>query len=265
MGGMQRLKDKVAIVTGGGVGIGEAIALAYASEGAAVAIAARTMPRLEAVAEKIRSQGGRAIAIQADVSVEKQVQAVVARTLEEYGQVDILVNNSGIAGPTANLVDLELADWNETLAIDLTGLMLCSREVLKGMIGRGGGNIINISSIAGTIGVPMRTPYCAAKWGIIGFTQALAKEVSKHNIRVNCIAPGMIEGERMVNVFTDRAEALGITYDEAKATATDPVTERMGRAMLSPDEIAATAVFLASSESSGITGRNFSVDAGAFL
>ena len=265
MGNTQRLNGKVAIVTGGGVGIGEAIALAFAAEGAEVVVAARALPRLEAVAEKIRSQGGKAIAMQIDVSDEEQVKQMVARTLDEHGRVDILVNNSGIAGPTVNLVDLELADWNKTLAIDLTGTMLCSREALKNMVERQGGNIINISSIAGTIGVPMRTPYCSAKWGVIGFTQALAKEVSKNNIRVNCIAPGMIEGERMVNVLTARAEAEGMTYDDVVARDTAAARERMGRALLTADEIAKTAVFLASSESSGITGRTLTVDAGVFL
>ena len=262
---MKRLNGKVAIVTGGGVGIGEAIALAFAAEGAAVVVAARMLPRLEAVAEKIRSQGGKATAIQTDVSDEEQVKSMVAQAISEYGRVDILVNNSGIAGPTVNVVDLELKDWNETLAIDLTGVMLCSRETLKGMVSQQSGIIINISSMAGTFGVPMRTPYCAAKWGVIGFTQALAKEVSKHNIRVNCIAPGWIEGERMVNVWTAKADSSGITYEEAMERDTAPVKERMGRAMVTADEIAKTAVFLTSDESSAITGRTFNVDAGAFL
>jgi len=265
MDSMMRLNEKVALVTGGGVGLGEAIALAFAAEGAAVAVAARTLPRLEAVMGKIRSQNGKAIAIQTDVSDEEQVKRMVARTLDEYGRIDILVNNSGIAGPTVNLVDLELADWNETLAIDLTGVMLCSRETLKNMLEHKSGSIINISSMAGTLGLPMRAPYCAAKWGLIGLTQVMAKEVSKHNIRVNCIAPGAVEGERMVNVWTAQANALSITYEEAKARFTGPVIERMGRAMVTAGEIAATAVFLASDESSGIVGRTFPVDAGAAL
>ncbi len=139
----------MAIVTGGGVGIGKAISLAFASEGAAVMVAARTLPRLEAVADEIRSRGGRATAIQIDISDENQVKKVVAQTLNEYGQIDILVNNSGIAGPTINVVDIKLDDWNEVLAINLTGAMLCASEVLKSMIARRSGNIINISSAAG--------------------------------------------------------------------------------------------------------------------
>ncbi len=184
-----RLNNKVAIVTGGGVGIGRAISLAFASEGAAVVAAARTLPRLEAVADEIRSGGGRAIAIQTDVSDENQVNKMVAQTLNEYGQVDILVNNSGITGPTINVADIKLDVWNEVLTINLTGAMLCAREVLRNMLPHRSGNIINISSAAGTRGLPMRSPYCVSKWGIIGLTQTLAIEVGEYNIRVFLQAP----------------------------------------------------------------------------
>jgi len=257
-----RLNNKVAIVTGGGVGIGKAISLAFASEVAAVVEAARALPRLEAVADEIRSGGGRAIAIQTDVSDENQVKKMVAQTLNEYGQIDILVNNSGIAGPTINVVDIKLDDWNEVLAIDLTGAMLCSREVLKSMLTRQSGNIINISSAAGTRGFPMRSPYCAAKWGIIGLTQTLALEVGRYNIRVNCIAPGAVEGERIRNVMKARAEATGLAYEEIASEMSASVA--LGR-MVTVAEIVNTAVFLASDESSGITGQTISVNAGRQL
>src|SRR4030042_4529210 len=125
-----RLKDKVAIVTGGGIGIGKATSLAFASEGAVVVIAARTLSKLEDTVAKIKSGGGRAKAIQADVSDEKQVQLVGAETLNDYGKIDILVNNSGIAGPTASVADLRLEDWNKVLAINLTGRMRCASEGL---------------------------------------------------------------------------------------------------------------------------------------
>ncbi len=255
-----RLNNKVAIVTGGGVGIGRAISLAFASEGAAVVAAARTLPRLEAVADDIRSRGGRAIAIQTDVSDENQIKKMVAQTLNEYGQIDILVNNSGIAGPTINVVDIKLDDWNEVLAINLTGAMLCAREVLKSMIARQSGNIINISSGAGRSGFAMRSPYCASKWGIIGLTQTLAVEVGEYNIRVNCIAPGPVEGERIENVIKARAEAMGLTYEELRSKSTANAALRR---MVTATEIASTAVFLVSDESSGITGQVFDVNAGS--
>ena len=260
-----KLNNKVALVTGGGVGIGEAISLAFASEGAAVVVAARTLPRLEAVAEKIKSGGGKATAIQTDVSDEGQVKRMVAQTLSEYGQVDILVNNSGIMGPTASVVDIKLEDWNEVLAINLTGAMLCSREVLKSMVSRQRGNILNISSRAGQKGFPMRSPYCVSKWGMIGLTQTLALEVGRYNIRVNCISPGRTEGERIENVRKARAEAAGLTYEEIlnreRATTTSP----LGRVTVTTDEVANTAVFLVSDESGGITGENISVSAGTAL
>ena len=257
-----KLDNKVAIVTGGGVGIGKAISLAFASEGAAVVAAARTLPRLEAVADEIRSRGGRAIAIQTDISDENQVNKMVAQTLNEYGQVDILVNNSGITGPTINVVDIKLDDWNEVLTINLTGAMLCAREVLKNMLPHRSGNIINISSAAGTRGLPMRSPYCVSKWGIIGLTQTLAIEVGEYNIRVNCIAPGIVEGERIKGVMKARAEATGITYEEIANEMSAIVALRR---MVTAAEIASTAVFLASDESSGITGQTISVNAGRQL
>ncbi len=257
-----RLNNKVAIVTGGGVGIGRAISLAFASEGAAVVAAARTLPRLEAVADEIRSGGGRAIAIQTDVSDENQVNKMVAQTLNEYGQVDILVNNSGITGPTINVADIKLDVWNEVLTINLTGAMLCAREVLRNMLPHRSGNIINISSAAGTRGLPMRSPYCVSKWGIIGLTQTLAIEVGEYNIRVNCIAPGAVEGERAENVMKARAEATGLTYEEiASEMSADAALKRM----VAVTEIADAAVFLASDESSGITGQTISVNAGRQL
>lgn len=255
-----RLNNRVAIVTGGGVGIGRAISLAFASEGAAVVAAARALPRLEAVADEIRSGGGRATAIQTDVSDQNQVKKMVAQTLNEYGQIDILVNNSGIAGPTINVVDIKLDDWNEVLAINLTGAMLCAREVLKSMIARQSGNIINISSGAGRGGFARRSPYCVSKWGIIGLTQTLAVETGEYNIRVNGIAPGAVEGERIENVLKADAKAMGLTYEELRSKSTADAV--LGR-MVTATEIADTALFLVSGESSGITGQIFDVNAGS--
>lgn len=252
-----RLKDKVAIVTGGGRGIGKAIALAFAAEGATVVVAARTRSKLEETVKEIESKGGRAKAIQTDVSDEKQVQQMVAQTVDEYGQIDILVNNSGIGGPTANVVDLKLEDWNEALAIDLTGSMLCSREVLKHMIPRRSGNIINIAAEGGRggdgrAGYPMRSPYCCAKMGVIGLTDTLAVEVGEYNIRVNCISPAAVRGERIINVVKGRAEATGVPFEELMSKITANYSLKRPA---EESEIAAVAVFLASDESSCITGQ----------
>jgi NAD(P)-dependent dehydrogenase (short-subunit alcohol dehydrogenase family) len=254
-----RLKDKVAIITGGGRGIGKAISMAFASEGAIVMIAGRTSSRLDDTVEQIKLVGGRAKAIQTDISDEKQVQRLVAATIKDYGKIDILVNNSGIGGPTVNVVDLRLQDWNEVLAINLTGSMLCAREVLKHMIPRNKGNIINIGSDGGRFGYLMRSPYCVSKWGIIGLTETLAVEVGHYDIRVNCISPAAVKGERLVNVVTGRSKATGVPFEDlmSKITANYSLQRPTEEA-----EVAAAAVFLASNESSGITGHTLVVNCG---
>ncbi len=262
-----RLKDRVAIVTGGGKGIGKAIALAFASEGAKVVVAARDLSKLEETVKEIKTKGGRAKAIQTDVTVERQVQQMAAETIKEYGQIDILVNNSGIGGPTVNVVDLKLEDWNQVLSIDLTGSMVCAREVLKYMIPRRSGNIINIAAEGGRggdgrTGYPMRSPYCCSKMGVIGLTETLSIEVGEYNIRVNAISPAAVRGERLNNVVMGRAKALGIPFEEliSKITANYSL-----RRPAEESEVAATAVFLASDESSAITGQTIATNCGQHI
>jgi NAD(P)-dependent dehydrogenase (short-subunit alcohol dehydrogenase family) len=257
-----RLKDRVAIVTGGGRGIGKAISLAFASEGAIAVVAARTSSMLDETVERIESGGGKAKAILTDVSDEKQVQGLVAEVINDYGGVDILVNNSGIGGPTVNVVDLKLQEWNEVLAINLTGSMLCAREVLKYMIPRRKGNIINVGSDAGRFGYAMRSPYCVSKWGVIGLTETLAIEAGQYDIRVNCISPAAVRGERLINVVTGRSEATGVPFKDlmGKITANYALQRPTEEA-----EVAAAAVFLASDESSGMTGHTLVVNCGHYI
>ena len=262
-----RLKSKVAIVTGGGRGIGKAIALAFASEGAAVVVGARSLSKLEKTVEEIQSKGGRAKAVQTDITDEKQVERMVAETIKAYGQIDILMNNSGIGGPTVPVVDLKLEDWNDVLAIDLTGSMLCAKHVLKHMIPRRSGNIINMAAEGGRggdgrAGYPMRSPYCCAKMGVIGLTETLAIEVGKYNIRVNAISPAAVRGERIMNVVKGRAEATGVPFEELMSKMT--ANYSLGR-MAEESEIAAAAVFLASDESSAITGQTLVTHCGQHI
>jgi NAD(P)-dependent dehydrogenase (short-subunit alcohol dehydrogenase family) len=150
--GLNRLKDRVAIITGGGKGIGKAISLAFSREGAIVVVAGRTLSSLQETCEEITRNGGIAKPIQTDVSIEEQVVRMVSETIKKFGSVDILVNNSGIAGTTIRVSDMKLNQWNETIAVDLTGSMLCAREVLKHMIPKRSGNIINIASEGGRSG-----------------------------------------------------------------------------------------------------------------
>ena len=192
---------------------------------------------------------------------------MVAETIKAFGKIDILVNNSGIAGPTCKVMDLKLEDWNQVIAIDLTGYMLCAREVLKYMVPKKTGNIINIAAEGGRTGdgrsgYPLRSPYCCAKMGVIGLTETLAQESGPDNIRVNAISAAAVRGERSERILTAKAQALGISKDEllkrnmAKYSLGRPAEEF---------ELANCAVFLASEESSGITGQTIVSHAGYHL
>ena len=258
-----KLKDKVAIITGGGTGIGKAISLAFANEGAAVALAGRNLSRLEEVVKDIRARGGKAKAIQTDIADHEQVKRMVAQTIDEFGQIDILVNNAA-AIPTnrADVADMNLDNWHEALKVNLTGTMLCSREVLKYMIPRRSGSIVNVSSIAGISGHPAESPYCVSKWGIVGFTEVLAIEAGKHNIRVNCISPGATRSEGFDGAVRGMAKERGISYEEMMAKIAD---KNSLKRIAEPFEIAACVVFLASDDSSAITGHNLIATCGFHL
>ena len=254
----ERLKDKVAFITGGGSGIGKAIAKSMAAEGATTVLAARNQANMDETVAEIAASGGKAIAIQMDILKEQDVIDAVKKAVDTCGGIDILVNNSGIGGPTAYVWDLKLDDWNEIIGVDLTGSMLCSREVLKYMVPAAkGGIIINIGAEGGRSGdgrsgYPMRAGYCCAKMGVIGLTETLAREGGPHGIRVNCISAGAVRGPRFVRVMQGRADARGIGLEEMiklemKQYSLARPTEEY--------ELGNTAVFLASDESSAITGQ----------
>ena len=255
----QRLLDKKALVTGGGVGIGESIALAFAREGADVAIASRNTANLERVAARIREMGRKCLPITADIAEEEQVIGMVNETIAEFGRIDVLVNNSGIPGQFLDVSDMDLADWNRVLAVNITGTMLCSREALKDMRPRRSGNIINISSMAGKRVTPKRSSYVSSKFAMHGFTLTLAQEVGPDNIRVNCICPGATEGDRIERVINAFVESSSRTYEEVRTRLESRASLRR---MVTPEEVAECAVFFASDESSGMTGQIVDVSAG---
>ena len=256
-----QLTGKVAIVTGGGRGIGKAIALALAREGADVVVAAEAMPPLEEVAAEIRAMGRRSLAVLMDLLDPEAPRRMVERTMDEFGRIDILVNNAGAEGPICNVAEMDLNGWNDLLAVNLTGAMLCSRYVLeKSMVPRRSGVIINMASAAGRKGLPTRSAYSSSKFGIIGLTQSLASETGRYGIRVNAIAPGAVEGERIERIFRIAAANQGVTYEQVVAGSN--ARAALGR-MVTADEVAAVAVFLASEQSSGITGQTINVDAGS--
>jgi NAD(P)-dependent dehydrogenase (short-subunit alcohol dehydrogenase family) len=261
----QRLADKVAFVTGGGSGIGRAIAKSLAEEGASVCVAGRNRQNLEAAAVEFSALGARALAVPMDISLERDVIDAVQKCIHELGGVDILVNNSGIGGPTKYVWDLSLEEWNQVIAVDLTGSMLASREVLKHMVPAGkGGSIIVVGSEGGRSGdgrsgYPRRAPYCSAKMGLIGLTETLARECGPHGIRVNCITPGAVRGERFVRMIGGRAQAEGITFDEALANEMKMYS--LGRPT-EEDELGRVCVFLASEDAAAITGQTIPVNCG---
>jgi len=253
------LTNTIALVTGGGRGIGKAIALALAREGADVAVTGRYQDVLDAVAREIASIGQRSVAIASDVSDELQVQDTVSAVRERLGSINLLVNNVGIAGPTAPLTEVTTAEWDETMSVNLRSAFLCSRAVIPQMIERRAGKIINISSIAGKIGYALRSPYAASKWGMIGLSQSLAQELGPSNIQVNTICPGPTDGERMRSVIANRARELGKSETEVEAIY---VAGTALKRMVDPNHVAEAVVFLASASGDSITGVALDVSAG---
>jgi NAD(P)-dependent dehydrogenase (short-subunit alcohol dehydrogenase family) len=258
------LKDKVAIVTGGSQGIGRRIAIVFAAEGAKVVVAARNLSKLKETVDVIQSKGGRAMAVQTDLCDEKQIEHMVAQTIKEFGSIDVLVNNSGVAGPTISVADMDLSQWNEVLAVNLTGSMLCAKHVLKHMIPRRSGAIINIGSERGRTGdgksgSPMRSTYACSKAAMIALTECLSTEVGMHNIRVNCVTAAAVRGERIANVFKSQSEATGVPFEELMSKMVEDYSLKRP---VEPDEVAHAAAFLASDAASGITGQTLPVSCG---
>ena len=247
-----RLKDQVAIVTGAASGIGKAIAKAFSNEGAKIVIADLNEKGAETVAADIRKDGGSALAIQADASNESDVLKVMKSTLEEFGQLNILVNNAGII-LQANVVDTTAEQWDRIMTNNLKSCFLFCREGAKQMIEQGkGGKIINISSIHAVLSEPSAGAYTAAKGGMEAFSRTLASEVAPHKINVNCIEPGATYTELTVPMYPPQLkEAL---YQRV------PLKE-----IAQPEWIASGAVFLASEDSRYMTGQTLTIDGGYIM
>jgi NAD(P)-dependent dehydrogenase (short-subunit alcohol dehydrogenase family) len=195
--------------------------------------------------------------IKADVSVEADVDRLFDAAAAHLGGLDALINNAGIAGPTGGVDEIDPADWRRTIDICLTGQFLCARRAVPMLKAAGGGSIVSMSSAAGRHGYAFRTPYSAAKFGVIGFTQSLAKELGPANIRVNAILPGIVEGPRMEGVIRARAAQLGLAYDEMEKEYLSRVSLRR---MVSPDDVAAMTAFLLSDVGRNISGQSLGVD-----
>ncbi|MBF6560221.1 MAG: SDR family oxidoreductase [Candidatus Binataceae bacterium] len=259
---MQDLKDKVAIITGGGYGIGKEIALLYARHGMRIALAARSAGPLAEARAAVEKLGAQTITIPTDVAKEADCARMVAATVKAFGRVDILVNNAGIAGPTKSTTEMSLAEWQEVIDINLTGAWLAARAALPTMAQQGAGNILMISSGAGRRGYPLRSPYASSKWAMIGLTQTLAGEWGAAGVRVNCICPGAVEGDRIERVIRARADAMGVPHEQIRKGFTS--TAALQR-MVTEHEVARVALFLVGELSAGMTGQTLNVDAGSIM
>ena len=248
-GALMLLTDKVAIVTGGGSGIGEATSLRFSQEGAAVIVAVMRLRKAEAVAKQINEQGGHALAIEVDVSIAESVATLVDRTVAEYGQLDVMFNNAGTLRP-GTVIELDVDDWDLVMGVNVRSVYLGGKFAIPAMLNSGGGSIINTASISGLHGDGGAVAYAASKAAVINLTRAMSTDHAADGIRVNAICPGTIETPPVMRMMEDpvaleinmRAHAIG----------------RLGR----PEEIASAALWLASDESSFVSGEAIVVDGG---
>ncbi len=240
------------LVTAGAAGIGRAIVDTFVAQGARTHICDVSQEALEECRREQPDIG----ATLADVSDEMDVDRLFRDVSVRFGGLDVLVNNAGIAGPTAAIDEIATADWKRTIDINLTGQFFCARRAVP-MLRASSGVLLNISSVAGRLGYAYRTPYAATKWAIVGFSASLAKELGPSGVRVNTLLPGIVEGSRMDQVIADRADATGVAFDTMKATYLGNIS--LGR-MVSPQDVADMALFLCSPLGRNISGQAISID-----
>jgi NAD(P)-dependent dehydrogenase (short-subunit alcohol dehydrogenase family) len=244
------------VVTAGAAGIGRAISRTFVEHGARVHICDVDAAALAAFE---REQPGVSLT-RADVANVAEVERLFDDAQRALGGLDVLVNNAGIAGPTARVEDIRPEEWERCIAVDLNGMFYCTRKAMPLIKAAGGGSIINLSSIAGRFGFALRTPYSAAKWGVVGFTQSLAVEAGPDKVRVNCIQPGIVEGERVERIMAAKAGQIGVSKDEIRDRMVEGIAMKT---TVSPQDVANTALFLASDAGRHISGQSISVCGGA--
>jgi NAD(P)-dependent dehydrogenase (short-subunit alcohol dehydrogenase family) len=252
---------RVAVVTGANRGIGRAIAATFAGEGFDVAVTARDPATLADTVADVEKAGATALPVACDVRDEESVAAMAA-AVAELGPVHTVVANAGVAGPTAPLHELSLAQWRDCLATDLDGVFLTFRAFVPALVEAGAGCLIAISSMTGKRPLHGRTPYAAAKMGVIGLVRTLALELGPHGIRVNAVCPGAVAGPRIDDVVRRQAAARGITEDEALAAFTGP--SPLGR-LVEAEEVARACAYLASDGAAAVTGEDLNVTAGLVM
>ena len=250
-----RLRGKIAVITGAGSGIGEATAVIFGREGAKVALAGRRVVKIQAVADRITAEGGEAIAVQTDVRYADQVQNLVNKTVERFGGLNVLFNNAGVRASRSTVVDLTEEEYERTMATDVKGLWLCCKYAIPEMIRSGGGSIINCSSISAFIGQPLQGVYNVTKGGVDVLTKCMALDFAKHSIRVNNVNPGWVKTEMNEEELTRWKAEGDPRYEEA--IRLHPLG-RLGE----PEDCVGAVVYLASDESSWVTGISLLVDGG---
>ena len=256
---MDLLKGNVAVITGASKGIGRVMSRLFASEGAAVICAARSADLVKETVALITKDGGRAIAVVADAAKEADVKRMVAEGVQAFGKIDLLVNNAGDGGPTKKVQDYTEEDWFYTINSGLTSSYMCIRFCVPEMIKAGGGAIVNISSGAGRRGLPFRIGYCSAKAGQVGMTYGMALELAPHNITVNCVAPGAVEGDRIDSVIAGQARVRGITEAQMRQAM---IEQSPLKRMVTADDIATATLFFCGPHARNISGQVLPVNAG---
>jgi 3-oxoacyl-[acyl-carrier protein] reductase len=255
-----RLAGQTAIVTGAAKGMGRAISLRLAGEGADLVLAARTVAPLEAVATEARARGRRSLVVPVDVRDEPQVQALVEAAVAAFGRIDVLVNCAGGTGPVETPVhEIPAAEWDDLLALNLRGTFLPTKHVVPVMLRQRRGKIVNIAGTSGLRGYKLRAAYSSSKWAIRGFTRTVALEVGPHGINVNCVAPGIVAGERMDRLCREKAKKRGWTPEQVYE---EYVQEMALRRVTTAEDVASAVLFLCTEESRNMTGQCLTVDGG---
>jgi NAD(P)-dependent dehydrogenase (short-subunit alcohol dehydrogenase family) len=253
---------RAVIVTGASQGIGRVIATAFGAEGDSVVLAARNLEGLDETASLVESGGGEPIVVETDVTSEASVAAMVDTVVDRFGRIDVLVNNSGVGGPSGRLWELDPDQWRATFEVNVFGVFLVSRAVLPIMIGQHSGAVVIIGSISGKRPLFGRSAYTSTKTALIGLTRTLALEAGPEGVRVNLISPGFVAGPRIEWAMQAQAESRGITIEEVRREFEDLAALRR---LTDPEDVARAAVYLASEASSGITGADINVNSGVVM
>ncbi len=253
-----KLKEQRAVVTGGGRGIGAAVARALAAEGASVVVAARSRDQIDAVAAELAEAGAEAFAVACDVTDPADVEALRHRAEEQMGGVDVLVNNAGIAA-SAPLKSIQLEEWNRIFAVNVTGTFLCTQAFVPQMVERGWGRVVNVASVAGKVGAPYIAAYAASKHAVVGFTRSVAAEVAPRGVTVNAVCPGYVETDMSVETVERIVRKTGLSAEDARATL-EKVSPQ-GR-LYEPEEVAYQVVGLCDPRAGGVNGQALVLDGG---